>query len=515
MAAEWWKKAAQQGEVSAQHSLGSMYFNGLGVEQDYVKASWWYLKAAEQGDVDDQAMIAWMYEVGKLTEDSRGIDGVLDDDVTAYAWNKIAAGSDNETAKGNLQHMLSMMSSDQITRGENLYAKLTKQVELKKESKRGGEHNLKSDAKIIEAALVKDSSKEFSELTQEDLEKLTFLRIDEPIKDVSSVARFTQLDRLVIVNGQISDATPLAKLENLKWISFENNQNLDLSPLASLKQLYYLSLTVKAELDLNIVTELKQLKELWLERNKLIDVSALAKLTDIEKLFLEYNQLTDISALAELKQLRCLDLRHNNLTDVSPLEGLMQLETLCLAENKLTNVNALSGLSQLEDLNLEDNELTNVSALAGLENLRTLRLVKNPGLSSGQLEEIQVALPKCEIFSFDAHTASKEDWEKVETTLLALKGRECIFEEKGSWLVRVTDVEKGWAAFTLEPLFAKANYWYGYASFESEFDVSCGFEFLNLSSTTIYSQLQGASWSLIYQPDLVEAFKAIDRNTED
>ena len=143
----------------------------------------------------------------------------------AYAWNKIAAESDNETAKGNLQYMLSMMSSEQITRGESLYAKLTKQVELKKESKRGREHNLKSDAKIIEAALVKDSSKEFSELTQEDLEKLTFLRIDEPIKDVSSVARFTQLDRLVIVNGQISDATPLAKLENLEWISFEITVN--------------------------------------------------------------------------------------------------------------------------------------------------------------------------------------------------------------------------------------------------------------------------------------------------
>ena len=219
--------------------------------------------------------------------------------------------------------------------------------------------------------------------------------------------------------------------------------------------------------------------------------------------------------MAELKQLKNLNLTHNNLTDISPLEGLMQLETLCLAENKLTNVNALSGLSQLEDLNLEDNELTDVSALAGLENLRTLSLGKNPGLSSDQLEEIHAALPKCEIFSFDAHTASKEDWEKVEKTLSALKGRECIFEEKGNWLVRVTNVEKGWAAFTMEPLHAEANYWYGYASFGSEFDVSCGFEFFNLSSTTVYSQVQGASWSLIYQPDLVEAFKASDRNAED
>ena len=198
--------------------------------------------------------------------------------------------------------MLSMMSSEQITRGESLYAKLTKQVELKKESKRGREHNLKSDAKIIEAALVKDSSKEFSELTQEDLEKLTFLRIDEPIKDVSSVARFTQLDRLVIVNGQISDATPLAKLENLKWISFENNQNLDLSPLASLKQLYRLSLTVKPELDLNIVTELKQLKELWLDRNQLTNVSALAELTKLKWLYLNRNPDLTKAQIDELKK---------------------------------------------------------------------------------------------------------------------------------------------------------------------------------------------------------------------
>jgi len=36
------KQAAEQGEVTAQVSLGSMYYMGLGVPQDYAEAAKWY-----------------------------------------------------------------------------------------------------------------------------------------------------------------------------------------------------------------------------------------------------------------------------------------------------------------------------------------------------------------------------------------------------------------------------------------------------------------------------------------
>ena len=48
-AAEWYRKAADQGYVLAQYRLGLSYSTGYGVEQDLKVAEKWYKKAAAQG----------------------------------------------------------------------------------------------------------------------------------------------------------------------------------------------------------------------------------------------------------------------------------------------------------------------------------------------------------------------------------------------------------------------------------------------------------------------------------
>ncbi len=48
-AAEWYKKAADQGHARAQYNLGMMYQHGEGVDQDDKAAVKWLTKAAEQG----------------------------------------------------------------------------------------------------------------------------------------------------------------------------------------------------------------------------------------------------------------------------------------------------------------------------------------------------------------------------------------------------------------------------------------------------------------------------------
>lgn len=45
-AMEWFKKAADLGNISAMDFIGFMYENGLGVEPDSTKAQEWYDKAA-------------------------------------------------------------------------------------------------------------------------------------------------------------------------------------------------------------------------------------------------------------------------------------------------------------------------------------------------------------------------------------------------------------------------------------------------------------------------------------
>ena len=51
-ALKWLRKAAEQGQASAQIYLGWMYKEGRGVAQDDRKAVEWLRKAAEQGHAD-------------------------------------------------------------------------------------------------------------------------------------------------------------------------------------------------------------------------------------------------------------------------------------------------------------------------------------------------------------------------------------------------------------------------------------------------------------------------------
>ena len=49
-AVKWYRKAAEQGNASAQCNLGACYGKGYGVDKDYDLAVQWYRKAARQGD---------------------------------------------------------------------------------------------------------------------------------------------------------------------------------------------------------------------------------------------------------------------------------------------------------------------------------------------------------------------------------------------------------------------------------------------------------------------------------
>jgi TPR repeat protein len=48
-AAQWFKKAAEQGDAQAQHSLELMFASGRGVAQSDLEAAKWHKRAADQG----------------------------------------------------------------------------------------------------------------------------------------------------------------------------------------------------------------------------------------------------------------------------------------------------------------------------------------------------------------------------------------------------------------------------------------------------------------------------------
>ena len=52
---------ANQEAGKAAYNLGEKYYFGQGVPQDYTKAAEWYRKAAEQGNAEAQAKLGYMY----------------------------------------------------------------------------------------------------------------------------------------------------------------------------------------------------------------------------------------------------------------------------------------------------------------------------------------------------------------------------------------------------------------------------------------------------------------------
>ncbi|MDE1482842.1 tetratricopeptide repeat protein [Xenorhabdus bovienii] len=71
-AKDWYEKAALQGDIDSQASLGFMYYNAEGIPQDYIKAKEWFEKAAAQGSAASQAFLGIMYYVGEGAQKDYG-----------------------------------------------------------------------------------------------------------------------------------------------------------------------------------------------------------------------------------------------------------------------------------------------------------------------------------------------------------------------------------------------------------------------------------------------------------
>src|SRR5437762_13498545 len=57
LAADWYRRAAEQGHALAQFNLGVMYSRGQGCDRDRETSTFWITKAAQSGDCGAQYML--------------------------------------------------------------------------------------------------------------------------------------------------------------------------------------------------------------------------------------------------------------------------------------------------------------------------------------------------------------------------------------------------------------------------------------------------------------------------
>ena len=138
---DWCSRSAEQGLAEAQFSLGRMYMLGQGVVRDSSQGVGWQLKAAEQGLAEAQFEVGMLYLEGAVLEPDPELAlemltgaanqhylpaqkqlgtmyfqgaGVTKDLVQAHMWFSAAALSGDDTARGYLPTLESIMDAAQI-----------------------------------------------------------------------------------------------------------------------------------------------------------------------------------------------------------------------------------------------------------------------------------------------------------------------------------------------------------------------------------------------------------------
>lgn len=150
----------------------------------------------------------------------------------------------------------------------------------------------------------------------------------------------TELQRNISEETPIKDLSGLENFSNLEFLDLSNHAVTDLSPLQGLTKLTALSLA----------------------GNPVADVSPLAGLTNLKLLILSGSQAPDYSALSNLVNLQVLMLDNSSISDLAPLSALSNLWQLYLAK---TSVEDLSPIENIYP-NLEKKDFVIVSTLVEL-----------------------------------------------------------------------------------------------------------------------------------------------------
>ncbi|MGL5832528.1 MAG: leucine-rich repeat domain-containing protein [Waterburya sp.] len=207
------------------------------------------------------------------------------------------------------------------------------------------------------------------------LTNLTWLDLSNTqVRDISALAKLTNLTNLDLSYTQVRDISALAKLTNLTNLDLFNTQVKDVSALDKLINLTWLDLSNTQISDVSALAKLSNLTNLYLLNTQISDVSALDKLTNLTNLYLSNTQVNDVSALDKLTNLTNLYLSNTQVNDVSALDKLTNLTNLYLSNTQVRDVSALAKLTNLTWLDLSNTQVRDVSALAKLTNLTWLDL---------------------------------------------------------------------------------------------------------------------------------------------
>jgi TPR repeat protein len=121
LAAEWYRKAADQSHPLAQFNLGMMYANGQGVTRDDVQSATWFAKAALGGDGAAQFKMGTSCHRASLTGKP---EHACESRLEAYKWFQLAASQGYQGSDAARASLILRMTREDVAEGNKRAAGL-------------------------------------------------------------------------------------------------------------------------------------------------------------------------------------------------------------------------------------------------------------------------------------------------------------------------------------------------------------------------------------------------------
>lgn len=239
-------------------------------------------------------------------------------------------------------------------------------------------------------------------LTKNDFEKVRELDLwFNEYCDISLLEQFSNLQKLNLSGIQYPEKyIPkwMIVLDKARIFNLSEKCLIDFSPLRKLLQLEVLDLSSSKIENIKSLSDLKNLKELNLDETMVSNLKCLRNLTQMQKLSLSGTKICDIEPLNNMILLNTLNLSKTRLTNIEAIKNLSNLQSLNLSETQIKNLEPIKNLINLQELNISKTQIDNLEPLKTLKNLKTIWLSKDQNITKSQVNDLQKALPKTNIY---------------------------------------------------------------------------------------------------------------------
>jgi len=284
--------------------------------------------------------------------------------------------------------------------------------------------------------------KPFSEITQEDVDQITYLKLDDG-SDVNTVyCQIQDGDMITItipieknrhyrtsdykyfhglrefdVDREVLDKEDMLGLTNLEVICCGNNPDSLAEAISFPEKITNLALNCKSvdlagiekftelecfklrDNELNSLTQLanaNKLKELTIDSSSLDNCAVVSSLSQLEKFSIDAENIKDLSCLSKSEKLESVEIIGTNVKDIQFLTSLPKLKRLILDHNnEIKDYSCIGGLAELEELEYNCSSNETDADLSGLTNLKRLTMNGTGAINTIQnlsgLEELSIS----------------------------------------------------------------------------------------------------------------------------